>query len=100
MILLSTFCGYIYAEHLTRPGMILNYAYLWAERSLPGFLFKPLIGCFRCVCGQWAGWTYLAYVFCGASDFYLPWLIASMLVGTGVSIILHGIYSFLDYGRT
>jgi len=58
--------AYVYSEVLTQPGMILNGFYNWLERNLVTesqgrleVIFKPLIGCYLCVAGQFALWGYL-----------------------------------------
>lgn len=56
--------AYTWVNILTAPDMILNREkfsiYLTAEKYLPSWLFKPLIGCDYCVSGQIALWYYLA----------------------------------------
>jgi hypothetical protein len=51
--------AFTYSEILTSPGMLLNQLYDWLELRLPEWLFKPLIGCCKCVAGQWALFMYL-----------------------------------------
>lgn len=51
--------AYVYSQVLTDSGMLLNRVYNWSERTLPGWLFKPVIGCYHCVSGQMAFWYYL-----------------------------------------
>lgn len=51
--------AFVYAEVLTLPGMLLNGWYNWLERKAPGYLFKPLAGCYKCVAGQLALWCYV-----------------------------------------
>jgi len=50
--------AFTYSEILPPPGMLLNNMYDTLERRLPAWLFKPLIGCCKCVAGQWALWLY------------------------------------------
>ena len=54
--------AYIYSEVLTEAGMILNW-FFHLIGKLPEWLFKPLIGCFKCVAGQFALWTFLVQKF-------------------------------------
>lgn len=49
----------VYASVLTEPGMLLAAIHYWAEQHLPGWLFMPVIGCFKCVAGQLAMWYYI-----------------------------------------
>ena len=62
--------AYVYSQVLTQPEMLLNPFYNWLRNKLifdgqdiykPSgeWLFKPLIGCFYCVAGQFALWGYL-----------------------------------------
>jgi hypothetical protein len=54
--------AYVYAVILTEPGMILNAWFNFLDIKLGRrnhWLFKPLIGCFKCVAGQMALWYYL-----------------------------------------
>ena len=67
--------GYIYSDVLTEGGMIFNSLYKWLDyqncsgkRRLPEWIFKPIIGCFKCVAGQIALWTYL---YINKSNYYL-----------------------------
>lgn len=53
--------AYVYAEMLTEPGMILNWLHAYLSR-LPDIIFKPLIGCYKCVAGQMAFWVYPLFV--------------------------------------
>lgn len=61
--LLFAVVGYTYSNVLTEGGMILNSLYGKLEK-LPEWLFKPLIGCYKCVCGQialWMGFYFVNY---------------------------------------
>lgn len=75
LLSLSLMCAvvaYVYAEVLTKPGEVLAgwCSFLCkhlikvtvvncAEVRKEHWLFKPLIGCGKCVAGQMALWTYL-----------------------------------------
>lgn len=48
----------IYSEVLTDNGMILERLYVLLDK-LPDWLFKPLIGCVKCVSGQIACWYFI-----------------------------------------
>ena len=47
---------------LTVTGMVLSKPFDWLELHLPEWLFKPLIGCSKCVAGQWALWLFPFYI--------------------------------------
>lgn len=53
--------AFTYSEILPSPGMLLNNIYDALERKVPAWLFKPLIGCCKCVAGQWALWLYIIF---------------------------------------
>lgn len=65
--------AYIYSDVLTEPGMILNSLYVkldtWyvnectGKKMIPEWLFKPLIGCYKCVSGQMALWSFFVVNF-------------------------------------
>ncbi len=55
--------SFVYSVVLTEPGMILNKFYLYLERKLPVLLFKPLIGCGKCVTGQVSIFYSIYYLF-------------------------------------
>lgn len=51
--------GFVYSDVLTEPNMLLHGFYKWLEIAIKKeWLFKPVIGCFRCVTGQLAFWSY------------------------------------------
>lgn len=51
--------AYIYSDVLTEGDMILNGVFHFLDKRLPEWLFKPVIGCYRCVAGQLALWSFL-----------------------------------------
>jgi hypothetical protein len=56
--------AYIYSDVLTEGGMILNGLYVWLDsKKIPDWLFKPLIGCYKCVAGQMALWSFFVVNF-------------------------------------
>ena len=69
IILLCLACsatGYVYASHLTDGGQILNGWYNFLDRKIGTesdnpqmWLFMPLVGCYKCVTGQMALWSFL-----------------------------------------
>jgi hypothetical protein len=61
LALMIALVAFVYSDVLTESGMILNWLYRSLDNLLPGFLFKPLIGCFKCVSGQMALWYYMIY---------------------------------------
>jgi hypothetical protein len=86
----------IYSVVLTQPGEIFGWLYgklyTWfnernpckgtrAQRGLPDHpVFKILIGCFKCVSGQWAFWFFLIYAWSEYNIFYvIPHLLFTAL---------------------
>lgn len=75
LLSLSLMCAavaYVYAEVLTNPGEVLHWWYRFMyklcikvkvkngrEARKEHWLFKPLIGCGKCVAGQMGLWVYL-----------------------------------------
>jgi hypothetical protein len=57
--LLLAVAAFTYSEILTTPDMLLGKIFNYLERILPLWLFKPLIGCSKCVAGQWSLWLFL-----------------------------------------
>ena len=57
--LMCAVVGYVYSEILTDTGMILHGLRNWSESNLKRWLYKPLIGCFKCVIGQLSLWVYM-----------------------------------------
>lgn len=57
--LMIAIIAFVYSDVLTEPKMILNPLYLELEKILPEQIFKPIIGCFKCVAGQMALWSYI-----------------------------------------
>jgi hypothetical protein len=51
--------AFVYSVLCTEGGMIFNRPYLWLQSNLPDYLYKPLIGCEKCVAGQMAFWYYI-----------------------------------------
>jgi hypothetical protein len=66
--------AFVYCSILTDAGMILNPWYNWLDRKIgpssgdclaenpkgrAEWLFKPLVGCCKCVAGQFGLWGYL-----------------------------------------
>lgn len=74
--------AYTYAVILTEGPMILNPLHRFLERNLYwhpvkgqmpyGWLFKPLIGCERCVAGWWGLLSFLYYSFVAKTVPYDP----------------------------
>lgn len=65
---MSAVIGFIYSDVLTEPDMIFHKLFKGLESWLSpefDFIFKPLIGCFRCVSGQIALWLFI--IFLGSS---------------------------------
>lgn len=76
LIQISFMCAvvaWVYAEVLVKPEMILHPFYKWITRmwllktevkygkeiEKESWFYKPLIGCFKCVSGQFGLWVYL-----------------------------------------
>lgn len=55
--------AFTFSNILTEPDMILGKLAAYLERTLPEYLYNPLIGCQYCVAGQWALWYYLILCF-------------------------------------
>lgn len=87
-------CSLVYSVILTESGMILNKVYLRLSHVLPDWLFKPLIGCGRCVSGQAAVWysIYLLLIHSVIINIFV--LIALTLF---IFIILDKLYTWLTY---
>lgn len=64
--ILIAIAAFTYSEIITEPGEILSKPFQLLER-LPEWLFKPLVGCCKCVAGQTALWLYPLYL-CEAYD--------------------------------
>lgn len=54
--------GFVYSQVLTEGGMIFNGLWTFLEKHTPAWLFKPIIDCYKCVCGQIALWTGFYFV--------------------------------------
>lgn len=94
--------AYTYAAILTEGGMILNFWFNFLDRKFGTasgnprqgkppvalWLFKPLIGCFKCVAGQMALWFYLIAYFNNYNLFEHIFIICLSIY---LSIILHKI---------
>lgn len=52
--------GFVYSDLLTQPNMIFHgpYKYLESKLGEDHWLFKPIIGCAKCVTGQIALWAF------------------------------------------
>lgn len=78
LIEISFMCAivaWVYAEVLVKPEMILHPFYKWIcrvwllktkivgdrEIEYESWFYKPVIGCFKCVSGQFALWCYLIW---------------------------------------
>lgn len=94
MCFLIAVTAVVYSYVLTKPGEIFGGLYgklyrlfndvrQWTgEGDHP--LFKMLIGCFKCVAGQWAFWIYLLY----AWSSYTWWTIIPHILFVGLTIFL------------
>lgn len=86
--------AYVYSVILTEDEMILNKLYIYLGQSnLPDWLFKPLIGCFRCVAGQFGLWGYLIINF---RDYNVFDHLFTIMFTIFISIILNKIYGWLE----
>lgn len=90
--------AFVYSNILTEPGQILNQAFDFLERHLPEWLFKPLMGCQYCVCGQWALWFYFYMCFIEHGAKYHWWLHLWFIMQTIFiqKIITYLYFKFLD----
>lgn len=50
-----------YSSIITEKYQLLHGLHDFLERKLPKYLFFPLIGCHKCVAGQWGLWLFLFY---------------------------------------
>jgi hypothetical protein len=67
--------AYVYAEVLVKPNMILYPFYKWIcrvwllkikiendkEIETESWFYNPIIGCYKCVAGQFGLWVYLVW---------------------------------------
>lgn len=83
--------AYVYAVILTDPDHIFENLRKWAERILPPFLFRPLIGCEKCVAGQIALWT---LVFKLVKNL---WLLHRATGQTFRQLLPHGAENWVDF---
>lgn len=92
--------AFTYTHLLTDDEMIFSRPYHLAERQLPAWLFKPLIGCEKCVAGQLALWFFLVANW-GAYDLMTAaihiWYISQAIFN--VTVITKLWYRILDPGR-
>lgn len=59
--LLIAITGFVYSNLLTEEGHIFHGLKNFLKEHLPEYLYKPVIGCERCVTGQLALWVYLYF---------------------------------------
>lgn len=82
---------------LTKPGMIFGPLDYLASEKLPEWLYKPLIGCQYCVCGQWFLWTYVLLAFRGAvtyvPEFHLIFILVAIFLVAPISKLY---FKYLD----
>ena len=52
-------CAFVYVVLLTEPYYIFGDLYAYLETRLPWYIFKPIMGCEKCVAGQLSMWGYL-----------------------------------------
>lgn len=65
----------------TYEGMVLYKPYVWLEKKLPKFLFKPLIGCVNCMASIWG--TTIHFIM-GGSLITWPLVILSAIFVNGL----------------
>lgn len=94
--------AYVYTNWLTEPRMIFNWLYIKLLRltednhgnESPWYLyslFMVLIGCEKCVAGQWALWVFL---FINWHD-YTPWFILPHALTVLFTIFVAGATKFI-----
>jgi len=76
--------AFTYSEILPAPGMLLNEAYGWLEINFPPVIFKPLIGCCKCVAGQWALWLYPIFFYHHYNVVVHVWVVLQSVFNAGV----------------
>lgn len=87
--------GFVYSIVLTEPDMILYPVWKFLDRNLPPELFKPLMDCYKCVCGQIALWVGLIIIYDGTTDTVFKTVFAHIYficLTIFISIILNKIY--------
>lgn len=53
--------GFALADILAQNGHIFSRLNVWAFENLPEWVYKPLIGCSRCIAGQSMLWFVIVY---------------------------------------
>ena len=90
--------GFVYAMILTEPNMILNGVWNYLDKTLPEWLFKPIIGCYKCVCGQMALWSGFYFVDYTRPLFEIITLHVYFICLTIlISIVINKIYESKEY---
>lgn len=98
--------GYIYAEILIAPGMVLFPFWKWLCRTWllkstivndrevinESWFYKPLGGCYKCVTGQLAFWWYLF----GTHSYNFFFHVFSVCLAILFSVLIH---QLCDYGQ-
>lgn len=62
-----------------QPNMVLEPASNWLRVHLPENLFKPLIGCYKCMASIHGGWMYAVAYGVGLHELS-PWLALYVLI--------------------
>lgn len=84
--------AYTYSIELTAAGMLFGKLDAYLEETLPEWLYKPLIGCAKCVSGQLSFWGY--FYFCNYIGFTynLPIHLITVLCTIFFTVIIVEVY--------
>jgi hypothetical protein len=88
--------SYVYSVILTEPGMILSgwYRFL-ASKSLPEWIFKPLIDCYKCVSGQFAFWGYIVFILINDMPYNIFKHVVIISLTIFITLVINKIYEFI-----
>lgn len=73
------FIAFTYSVILTDPNMLLTGWYGWLRKKIKReWVFKIIIGCAKCVSGQWALW-FMFYYLIRHGAYHKDWMMAGLL---------------------
>ncbi len=84
--------GFVYSIILTEPDMILYPVWKFLDNRLHPVIFKPLMDCYKCVCGQIALWMGLFIIHDNSDLMRVFTHLYFICLTIFVSIILNKIY--------
>lgn len=88
--------SFVYSVVCTEGGMIFNKPYVWMQTNLPEYLYKPLIGCEKCVAGQMSLWTYIYINYDFINQNNIIYHTSSLIYSCSLSILITYILSKLN----